>query len=284
MTAHTDHHTSTPHKRAGDGAKRRLLCRLGYAAHGVVYLLIGIFAVDAAFGGGGEQAQGSRDAVASLAEGTWGTVLLTVLALGLFGYSYLRLWQGIGNPAGHDKDVKGIGNRIGRVVSGLVQAALAIFALSIAYGWFTGSSGGGGSGGAQGLTARVLSWPAGQWIVGIIGVGICIAAFAQLGRAVKASFLKELMIKPKQQEWVKPLGRFGFASRFVVFLIVGGFVIVAAYQAQPGEARGLGGALRTLQEQPYGPWLLGFTGLGLIAFAITRGVFARYAVIPRQPG
>lgn len=265
-------------RKLDHASKRDIACRVGYAAHGAVYLLVGILAVDAALGGGGEEAGGQREAIAQLGSGTVETVLLTVLGLGLFGYSYMRLWQGLANPAGHGDDAKGIGRRIGRVSSGLVQALLGFYALSLAYGWF--SSDGGGGGGAADLTAQVMAWPGGRWIIGIVGAGICAAAFAQLRKAVKASFLHELLITRDQEKWAKPLGRAGFGARFVVFLIAGGFVVAAAVQADPGDARGLGGALRTLREQPYGPWLLGLVGLGLIAFAGIRGVYARYAIIP----
>lgn len=281
---------STPQgRRAGERAASEAkpwAYRLGYAAHGAVYLLIGALAFDAAFGGSGEQAQGPRGAIGTLASGTAGTVLLTILAIGLVGYAAMRLYQGFGNPAHHDSDAKGIALRIGRVASGLAQLALAFYALSLAYGWFTAVSGGAGGdsaghgGGVSDLTARVMQWPAGRWIIGLVGLGIIGAAIAQLAKAIKASFLNELRITGEQRKWVKPLGRFGFSARFVVFLIAGGFVLTAAIQAEPEEAKGLGAALRTLQDQGYGPWLLGLVALGLIAFAIVRGVYARYAVLP----
>ena len=69
---------------------------------------------------------------------------------------------------------------------------------------------------------------------------------------------------------------FGLIARGVVFLIIGGFLIVAAWQADPSEARGLAGALRTVQEQPWGWVLLGIVGLGLIAFGIYGGIQAVY--------
>jgi len=59
----------------------------------------------------------------------------------------------------------------------------------------------------------------------------------------------------------------------VVFLIIGGFLIVAAWQAQSSEARGLGGALRTVQEQPYGWVLLGLFAFGV--FGLVKAVYRR---------
>jgi len=61
-----------------------------------------------------------------------------------------------------------------------------------------------------------------------------------------------------------------------VFLIIGGFLIVAAWQHDPSEARGLGGALATLQQQVYGQILLGIVAVGLIAFGVYSLLEARY--------
>lgn len=79
-----------------------------------------------------------------------------------------------------------------------------------------------------------------------------------------------------ERTWSTRLGRVGHGARGVTFLIIGGFLIQAAIQANPEQARGLGGALRTLEQQPYGPWLLGLVALGFIAYGIYLEARARY--------
>ena len=74
---------------------------------------------------------------------------------------------------------------------------------------------------------------------------------------------------------LKRIGQFGLAARAVTFTIIGGFLIVAADQADPSEVKGLAGALRTLLEQPYGPWLLGVVALGMVAYAVFCAANAR---------
>ena len=44
----------------------------------------------------------------------------------------------------------------------------------------------------------------------------------------------------------------------------------------PPEAGGTGQALRTLRDQPYGPWLLSLVAAGLILFGIFSFVEARF--------
>lgn len=60
------------------------------------------------------------------------------------------------------------------------------------------------------------------------------------------------------------------------FVIIGFFLLQAARQSDPNEVRGLDGALQSLAQQPYGPWLLGIVALGLLAYGIHAGVQARY--------
>ena len=84
----------------------------------------------------------------------------------------------------------------------------------------------------------------------------------------------------KLRKWTERWGRFGIAARGIVFGIVGAFLIRAALQYDPQEARGLGGALQTLAKQPLGPWLLGAVALGLVAFGLFMLSVARYRRIP----
>lgn len=263
-------------RSASSGGRRqylRTLARLGYAAHGVVYGLVGVLALDAAVRGG--SAEGGREAVAILGGGVIGSILLSALAAGLVLYSMLRGWQVI-EP--ERPDAKGIARRVGHLVSVIIHLGLAFYALSLAFGWFVGNGGGGGGGGEQNvvdITGYVMRWPGGRFVIAGVGIGVLIAALWHLKNAVKADFMDELEVGEKSR-WVRPVGQAGFAARFVVFLVVGGFLLIAAWQAEPEEARGLGGALQTVQQQMFGRILLGVVALGLLAFAATRMVQARY--------
>lgn len=56
-------------------------------------------------------------------------------------------------------------------------------------------------------------------------------------------------------------------------------MVVAALRANALEARGLGGALAALAQQPFGPCLLGTIALGLIAYSLYSLSEARYRKI-----
>ena len=75
---------------------------------------------------------------------------------------------------------------------------------------------------------------------------------------------------------VRAGGRIGFSARGIAFAIIGGFLLVAAVHARSDEARGLGGALATLAQQPFGPWLLGIVASGLVVYGAFMVVQARY--------
>jgi hypothetical protein len=94
-------------------------------------------------------------------------------------------------------------------------------------------------------------------------------------RAFRASFLRYLD-RGAHRPLICNICRYGILARGVVFAITGIFLLLAAWHEDPSEAKGLGAALRALRDQPYGPWLLGLVGLGLVAFAFYSFVAARY--------
>ena len=65
-------------------------------------------------------------------------------------------------------------------------------------------------------------------------------------------------------------------SRGLVFVLVGFLIVVAAVRFQPNKAGGLDEALKTLRDQPYGPYLLAVTAIGLVAFGLYGLCEARF--------
>lgn len=58
--------------------------------------------------------------------------------------------------------------------------------------------------------------------------------------------------------------------------------MVAAWQVDPDQARGLSGALQTLQEQSYGWILLGVMAVGLIAFGLYSLIESVYRKVQQE--
>lgn len=251
------------------------LARLGYLAKGIVYAIVGILAVQAALGTGGKTTD-TKGALGAIAAQPFGKFLLVLLVIGLIGYVVWRFIQAIKDPEHKRNDSQSLARRIGSAISGLIYAGLALSAIRLIMG-----SGGGSSGASsqQDWTARLLSQPFGQWLVGLIGAFIVGFGFYQLYIAYKAKFRKEMKLRemsPTEETWATRLGRFGEAARGIVFIIIGFFLLQAARQSDASQVRGLDGALQALAQQPYGPWLLGIVALGLVAYGIHMGVQARY--------
>ncbi len=249
------------------------VARFGYTAYGVVYVLVGVLSVRAAFGGGGKTA-GQEGALQTILLAPLGRVLLGLVALGLLGYALWRLFQGVLDPDNEGRDAKGLIKRSDHVVNGLFHAALAVSVGRVALG-----SGGGGEGGPDDWTATLLQQPLGRWLVGVVGAGIFAIGLFQFYRAYDAKFMEKLKpgeMGPREKRWTRRAGRLGHAARGVVFIVIGVFLAEAALQSDPDEARGLGGALSALAAQPFGPYLLGLVAFGLVAFGLFMFVVARY--------
>jgi hypothetical protein len=250
------------------------LARLGYAAKGVVYLIIGGIAARAAFGSG-ERVQGSQGALRTILEQPFGKFLLALVALGLAGYALWRFVQaGLDPEHGGRTDGGGAAKRVGYAISGAIHTGLALAAARMVMG-----RGGGGGDRTADWTATLMRQPAGRWLVAAVGLGIAGYGAYALYRAYAVKLDKRLdlsRMSPAARTWAVRSGRAGIAARGVVFAMMGFFLLRAALRSNPGEARGLDGALRALQQQSYGPWLLGLVALGLVGYGIYQLVEARY--------
>lgn len=246
--------------------------RFGHAAYGVVYVLVGSLAVQAALGGG--RTAGQEGALQTILLAPLGKVILCVVAFGLLGYAMWRMIQGILDADNEGRDVKGIAKRFNHVLNGLFHVVLAFTAVQLA---LLDSAGGGGS--PDYLTARLLEQPFGRLLTVGVGVAVVCVGLYQFYCAYRAKFMEELepgRMGTGEREWTRRSGRLGYVARGVVFAVMGVFFVQAALHADPSEARGLGGALATLASQPFGPYLLGVVALGLVSYGAFMFLVARY--------
>lgn len=253
-----------------------LLSRIGYAARGVVYLIVGGLAVAAALGRGGETTD-THGALEKILQQPLGGLLLAILAAGLVGFAIWRLAQSLLDADRHGTDAKALAIRAGLFVSAVLHGALALFAVRLIFAAGARSS---GDAPAQDWTASLMAQPYGRWLVGAVGAAVIAAGVAQMVKGWTADFAKRFDMDARDLRWAAPVSRFGLIARGIVFAIIGGFLIVAALQADSEQVVGLKGALDALRAQPYGAWLLALVAAGLFAFGaynLIESVYRRIA-------
>jgi hypothetical protein len=249
-----------------------LLARLGYAARGAVYLLVGGLAIVAAMGKG--RAAGSKDALESLFAQPLGSIWVAGIASGLLLFAFWRVLQAVLNADHLNSDWKGIFRRVGYGISAIIYLSLAVTAVSLVSGSSAGSKDAESS--TKDWTAEVLAMPLGQMLVGGIGCVLCAIGVGIFIKGLFGNVDQRLMLDSAAKQWVIPLGRLGFAARGIVFGISGTLLIFSALHSIPQEARGLAGTLRVLQAQSYGWAILGAVAVGLLAFGLFQLAVACY--------
>lgn len=248
------------------------LARGGLVAKGASYGIVGVLAVELAARHGGT-ATSREGALHSLAQESLGGIVLVLLVIGFAAYVLWRVVQAFAIPADDGKDWL---KRVGFLGRAAIYAGLTFSALSILLGDSGDSS---QSGKAHKTTAMVLSWPAGTWLVGLggvilIGVGLW-NAYRGLARKFEDKWNTDHM-GAAARRWGGRVGVVGHLARAIVFTLIGIFVIRAALQYDPKEAIGLDGALQKLAVAAYGPYLLGLTAAGLIAYGLYCFADARF--------
>ena len=243
--------------------------RFGHFTKGVIYGLIGALALQVATGSGGRVA-GQQEAAEEVGRQPFGVVLLLGIAVGLFGYAIWRFVQGIKDTA-HE----GMAKRAVAIISGVVNASVAVAVLQMALGK--------GGSGSQSWVGTVLEQPFGAVLLAIIGGGVVLAGLFQLYQAYTKRFLRDFRtnaMSPTERRWITRAGQAGYGARGVVFPLVGIGMLQAALDHDARQTGGMREALLEIAGSGHGQLLLGLVAVGLLAFGLFMVASARYRAIP----
>lgn len=259
-------------RRASNSQAMSGLARFGLAARAFVYIVIGWLAVQIARGHGKHEAN-QRGALADIAQHSYGVALLWILGVGFAAYAIWRLSEAAFGTAAEGMKT---GPRVQSLVRGIIYAAFAVTTFT----FIAGRSKQGQAQQQATLTARVMSHASGRWLIGLIGLIVVAVGVGMIIEGVRGKFQKQLRMQEltgRTRTLVVRLGMIGTTARGIVFAMAGALVVEAAVTYNAGKSTGLDGALRTLADRPYGPWLLGALALGLIAFGLYGFAAARWA-------
>lgn len=251
-------------QRPDDHGALAVMAVAGLVALGIVHLLVGWLGLQLAWGGSSESADQSG-ALQLLAQQSYGQILLWVLAIGL---AMLALWQLAAAIWGHTRE-QGKKRTFKRVSS--AGKAIAYGALSVSAAKFAVGSGSSSSKSQESFTAKLMDAPAGQILVGAVGLAIiAIGGYLIYKGATKefAENLDQQTTSGGSGDAVIRLGQIGYVAKGLAFAIVGILVISAAVTHDAKKSGGLDEALKTLRDQPYGQWLLTVVALGIAAYGL----------------
>jgi hypothetical protein len=244
----------------------------GLAARGFLYVVVGVLAVQVAFGDH-ERAdrEGALEAVARQPFGRW---LLVIVCVGLVGMVAWRLALAFLDPGDQGDDASGLATRAGNVGRALLYVGALASALPLVLG-----GQGNGHKKEQDWTARALELPGGRWLVAAAGVGIVATAVWNGWKAVTGKWRKKLETQEMtaaERRWAAPIAVLGLLGRMLVFALVGGFLIRAGVRYDPQQGVGLDAALKEVGAKQYGPWALTVLAAALVLFGLFSFLQARW--------
>ncbi|MFC1401907.1 MULTISPECIES: DUF1206 domain-containing protein [unclassified Streptacidiphilus] len=257
--------------RPSEKGALRTAGRAGFVARGVVYVLIGVLALEIALGKGGGEAD-RQGALHQVAAQPFGLAMLWILVV---GFACMALWRASLAAYG-EAGRKKTGSRI-------LSAGRAVFYASVCWGTAAYAAGSGGQTGSnaksQDWTASALKLPGGQVLVAIVGVVLFGVGVGIAVSAIRRTFLKKLntaAMSVRVRKVVTALGIGGSTARGTVFAGAGVFIVVAAVRFDPKQAKGMDATLRSFAHTPAGPWLLVLVALGLVLFGAFSFASARW--------
>lgn len=246
-------------------SKFQWLTRVGFAARGVLYILIAVLAI------GTGRTEDLTGAIEYVGHGL-GKVLLIAIAAGLATYSLWRLSDAAFGTEHGGGEWKALGKRAVAGGIGLIYLYLSYKAVRVVL------AGRGGTMGTAEQADTVLDLPGGDLVLTGVAFGLVIAAANQLWKAIHCKFMRRLREGASEKAWIKWMGRLGYAARGVIFLVVAWTIYRAATDHRPTEAGNLESALDILR----GPYLIPIAA-GLLLFGLFSLVEARYRRIHRPP-
>ena len=245
--------------------------RIGFAAKGVVYLMLGMLALRAALGAGG-RIMAPNGVVHRILDSRHGTTLVAVLAIGLGGYALWRFLEAFGDANRKGTKPTSVVIRAGYALSGLIYGMLAYDAARLAIGEP-------GRPERSHVARFILGGPLGPALVVLVALGLLAYAMHQFVRAIRGQVDDELSLGAAPRStgtWLARITNFGTGARAVVFAMLAVLLIRAAATPVAAVRVDATDAMRFAAGLPEGRWWLAFVASGFAAYGVEQFVQAFY--------
>lgn len=252
-------------------SKFQWIARAGYSARAVVFFLVGGLALFSGLSGGESDTKSALDI---LLQQPLGKVWVGLIALGLLGFVVWRLAQSIGNADRHEHDAKGIAVRSALLGSAFVYIGLSYYAAERALGLVAENKSG-----QEGLAAWAMSQPFGKYLAAAIGIGFIAGGILTILKGTLRKYERYLKLDAKHGRAITVACVYGLVARGVLFMIVGGFFVYAAFTVSPEQAGSILDALNWIRGLPFGGALYTIVAVGLASFGAYNLVQARYRMV-----
>ena len=208
----------------------RVLARVGCFAIGAVYVLIGTWAMLALLRVAHPAADEERILQRMLAF-PLGSPFIAAVVLGTSGYMLWLIFEAIFDPYELGNTPTALIARTGTGLSALAYALIVSSGVKVLLG-----SGGRGEQKQQWLVAKILDWPAGEWLIGAAGLLVAFAGLYQIKFVSDGDHERRVEMSertPLVRTIVHFLAWTGYFARCAILLVLGWFLLDSAWSSDP---------------------------------------------------
>jgi hypothetical protein len=254
--------------------------RSGHAAKGMLYGAIGFVSMRSVVYDS-ESAGGSQAVMTMLNGRAEGSIILILLCVGLAGYSFWRLVQVLVDPehANEPLTLQRLAQRSGYGISALTYLGVGYSAGRLAIGLTVDFDDT-----VEEIAETLFEVPVGPWALLASGIGVILLGLVYIFGAYSGSFISDfqsnLYLAVKRSTIF--MGKLGYTARGASFVLIGAYLVKAAYFLDDDVAGGLGQVLDHLDDQRFGKIWLTAIAFGFLAYAIYMLMAAVYRKFPDE--
>lgn len=259
-------------------SKFEFIAKAGFVAKGIVYSLLGLITLMAAFNINGKSTGDTdKNGVFNfLYSQPGGRVLLGLFAIGLICYCIWRLIQVFKGSSGISSDdkKKEYAKRVRYLFSALAYGSIAF---QVVRKLFISASAGGNDS-KESMARELLTKPFGQVLACIGALILLSVGIYQLYYGYSEKYKKHVdkAVNEKSRKAMMTAGKIGYMARGLVWLLLAWLFLKAAWEANASNAGNTSKAFQFLQELSYGAYMLAAIAFGLICYGTFNFVRVRY--------